>query len=73
MASRLAKAIILMTPAQIFSANHGCDVGKAVDGPRRIAFNGRVKRVQIVITDAAENLDPLVSLKKAIRIAMALR
>ena len=47
MASRLAKGIILMTPARIFSANHGCDVGK---GGWRLPSTAASSGCKIVIT-----------------------
>jgi hypothetical protein len=69
---------IPMTLAMIFSADDGCDVGEDSGAPvspdynpRGNAFNGRVKAVQLAITDAAENSDHLVSPEEAVRIAMA--
>ena len=67
-----------MTQAMVFSADDGCDVGEDSGapvsqdyGPRRNAFNGRVKGVQIAIADAAEAAGHLVSPEEAVRIAMA--
>jgi hypothetical protein len=61
----------------IFSADDSCDVGEdtaprlpGLRGARR-AFSGRVKGLQMAISDAAENADHLVSPEEAIRVAMA--
>ena len=62
----------------IFSAGYGCDAGEDTDapvstdyGPRRNKFSGPVKAVQLAISDAAENVDHLVSPEEAIRVGMA--
>ncbi|HEY1857112.1 hypothetical protein [Acidocella sp.] len=62
----------------VFFCDDGCDVGEdngapvSPDyGPHGNAFTGRVKGVQIAITDAAEAADHKVSPEEAIRIAMA--
>ncbi|MDM0116301.1 arylsulfatase [Variovorax sp. J22R133] len=67
-----------MTQAMVFSADDGCDVGEDSGapvspdyGPKDNAFNGRVKGVQLAISDAAESVDHLVSPEDAMRIAMA--
>jgi hypothetical protein len=67
-----------MTPAMVFSADEGCDVGEdggapvSPDrGPRGNAFNSRVKGVQLAIADAAKNSNHLVSPEEAVHIAMA--
>jgi len=66
------------TAAMIFSADDGCDVGEDTGapvspdyGPRGNEFSGKVKGVQLSITDAPENSGHLVSPEEAIRIAMA--
>jgi arylsulfatase A-like enzyme len=69
---------IPMTLPMIFSADDGCDVGEdtgsAVSedyGTRGNAFNGRIKVVQIAISDAAVNAAHLISMEDAIRVVMA--
>jgi arylsulfatase len=66
------------TLAMVFSADDGLDVGEDSGapvspdyGPLGNAFNGKVKGVQLAITDAAESVDHLVKPEDAIRIAMA--
>jgi arylsulfatase A-like enzyme len=75
---KVGEGAVGATAAMIFSADDGCDVG--VDtaspvsqdyGPQGNEFSGRVRGVQIAISDAAENSDHLVSPEEAIRIAMA--
>ena len=66
------------TLAMVFSADDGCDVGEDSGapvspdyGPVGNAFNGRVKGVQLAITDAAEAVDHLISPEDAVHLAMA--
>jgi hypothetical protein len=54
----------------IFSADDGCDVGEDT-GARGNAFSGRVKGLQLAISDATENADHLVSPEEVVRVAMA--
>jgi len=75
---KVGEGSVPMTQAMIFSADDGCDVGEDSGAPvspdygsRGNAFNGRVKRVQLAIGEAAESLDHLVSREEGIRIAMA--
>jgi arylsulfatase len=75
---KVGEGTIPMTQAFVFSADDGCDVGEDSGapvspdyGPRRNAFNGTVKGVQLAIGAAAESFDHLVSPEEAIRIAMA--
>ncbi|MDM0001925.1 arylsulfatase [Variovorax sp. J22P240] len=67
-----------MTQAMVFSADDGCDVGEDTGAPvspdygaKDNVFNGRVKGVQLAISDAAESVDHLVLPEDAMRIAMA--
>jgi len=59
----------------IFSAADGCDVGEDTGtmvspdyGPRGKWALGSSKSVQIAISDAAENVDHLVSPEEAVRV-----
>ena len=69
---------IAATAPMIFSCDDGCDVGRdtgapvSLDhGPRGIAFNGRVRGVQIAIAEAAKSETHMVSPEEALRVAMA--
>jgi arylsulfatase A-like enzyme len=75
---KVGEGAVAATAAMIFSADDGCDVGVDTGspvsqdyGPQGNEFSGRVRGVQIAISDAAENSDHLVSPEEAIRIAMA--
>jgi arylsulfatase len=66
------------TAPMIVSCDDGCDVGMDTGAPvaqdyrpEDSVFTGRVKGVQLAISDAAENSDHLVSPDEAIRLAMA--
>jgi arylsulfatase len=76
---KVGEGSVPMTQAMNFSAANSCDVGEDSGvpvspdyGSRGNAFNGRVKRVQLAIGEAAESLDHLVSPEEAIRIASVL-
>ena len=65
---KVGEGAVPMTQAMIFSADDGCDVGEDSGAPvspdygsRGNAFNGRVKGVQLAISDAAESADHRVS------------
>ncbi|HWE97058.1 MAG TPA: arylsulfatase [Tepidisphaeraceae bacterium] len=75
---KVGEGDVAMTLAMVFSADDGCDVGEDTGapvspdyGPHGNAFNGRVKGVQLAITEAAEHADHRVSPEEAIRVAMA--
>jgi len=62
----------------VFSADDGCDVsidtGSAVSedyGPHGNEFSGRVRGVQIALTDPSEIKNHMVSPEEAVRVAMA--
>jgi hypothetical protein len=74
---KVGEGAIPMTQAIIFSADDGCDVGEDNGAPvspdykpKRNAFNGTVKGVQLSIEED-KNSDHLVDPEDAIRIAMA--
>jgi arylsulfatase A-like enzyme len=74
---KVGEGDIPATLAMIFSADDGCDVGEDSGapvsedyGPRGNNFNGRVKGVQLDISET-ETADHLVKPEDAIRIAMA--
>lgn len=69
---------IAITQSMVFSADDGCDVGEDTGapvsqdyGPLGNGFNGKVKGVQIAISEDANNSDHLVDPQEALRIAMA--
>jgi arylsulfatase len=69
---------VAATAAMIFSADDGCDIGEDTGSPvaqdyepRSSAFSGRVKGVQIAISEAAEAKGHKVSPEEALRVAMA--
>ena len=66
------------TLAMVFSADDGCDVGEDTGAPvspdyspHRNGFNGKIKGVQLAISDAAESTDHLISAEDAIRLALS--
>jgi len=74
---RVGEGTIPMTQAMVFSADDGCDVGEDNGAPvspdykpKRNAFNGIVKGVQLSIEEGTSS-DHLVNPEDAIRIAMA--
>ena len=74
---KVGEGAIPMTQAMVFSADDGCDVGEDSGAsvspdyrPKRNAFNGTVKGVQLSIEEGT-NVDHLVNPEDAIRIAMA--
>jgi arylsulfatase len=75
--NKVGEGTIPMTQAMVFSADDGCDVGEDNGAsvspdykPKRNAFNGTVKGVQLSIEEGT-NIDHLVNPEDAIRIAMA--
>jgi arylsulfatase len=69
---------VAATAPMIFSCDDGTDVGQDTGSPvspdhgaRGNAFNGRVRGVQIAISDAAESETHMVSPEEALRVAMA--
>ncbi len=75
---KVGEGKVAATAAMIFSADDGCDVGQDTGspvsedyGPHGNEFSGRIRGLQIAISDAAENSDHLVSPEEAVRIAMA--
>ncbi len=75
---KVGEGDIPATLAMVFSADDGCDVGEDSGapvsedyGPHANRFNGRVKGVQLDISDRAESAEDLVKVEDAIRIAMA--
>jgi arylsulfatase len=75
---KVGEGDIPMTLAMVFSADDGCDVGEDSGAPvsedyssRGNNFNGRVKGVQLDISEGAESEEHLVKPEDAIRIAMA--
>jgi arylsulfatase len=73
---KAGEGAVPMTQAMVFSADDGCDVGEDSGapvspdyGPKDNAFNGRVKGVQLAISDAAESVDHLISPEDAMRSA----
>ncbi len=75
---KVAQGEIPATLANVFSADDGCDVGEDSGapvsedyGPRGNMFNGRIKGVQLDISEMPESIAHLVKPEDAIRIAMA--
>jgi arylsulfatase A-like enzyme len=75
---KVGEGKVAATAAVVFSADDGCDVGEDTGAPvseeygaRGNAFNGRVKGVQIAISEAAEAASHRVSPEEAVRVAMA--
>src|SRR5688572_9583867 len=75
---KVGEGSIDATLTNIFSADDGCDVGEDTGapvspdyGPHGNAFNGKIKGVQLAVTEGAENADHLVDPEAAIRVAMA--
>jgi arylsulfatase len=75
---KVGEGKVAATAAMIFSADDGCDVGQDTGapvsedyGPRGNEFSGRIRGLQIAISEAAEEVDHLISPQEAVRIAMA--
>jgi arylsulfatase A-like enzyme len=75
---KVGEGRVAATAAMIFSADDGLDIGTDTGspvsgdyGPRGNEFTGRVKGVEITISDAAESQDHLVSPEEAMQLAMA--
>jgi arylsulfatase A-like enzyme len=75
---KVGEGKVAATAAMIFSADDGCDVGLDTGspvsqdyGPRGNEFTGKVKGVEITISEAAENLDHLIDPEQAVHLAMA--
>jgi hypothetical protein len=75
---KVGEGKVAATAAMIFSADDGLDIGTDTGspvsedyGPRGNEFTGRVKGVEITISDAAESQDHLVSPEEAMQLAMA--
>jgi arylsulfatase A-like enzyme len=69
---------VAATAAIVFSADDGLDVGEDSGapvspdyGPTGNEFNGRIRGIQLAISEAAESVDHLVSPEQAIHIALA--
>ena len=74
---KVGEGDIPATLAMVFSADDGCDVGEDSGapvsedyGPRGNTFNGRVKGVQLDISEG-ESAAHLIKPEDAVRIAMA--
>lgn len=75
--NKVGEGKVGMTASMVFSADDGCDVGEDTGapvsqdyGPQGNGFNGKIKGVQLAISDAADNSDHLVKPEDALRVAM---
>jgi arylsulfatase len=75
---KVGEGDIAATLAMVFSADDGLDVGEDSGAPvsedygsRDNAFNGKIKGLQIAITDAPENSAHLITPEDAIRVALS--
>lgn len=75
---KVGEGDIPATLAMVYSADDGCDVGEDSGapvsedyGPRGNGFNGRIKGVQLDISEGAQSAAHLVKPEEAMRIAMS--